>query len=82
MATIRDHGHAEILSDTPLIPDPVSVTMLAAETRPRAERTDPQDPRGRCVCPKRWKYAALAVPGRPRSEGQGDCRSLLQTRMG
>jgi hypothetical protein len=29
MAAIRDHGHAEILSDTPLTPDPVSVTMPA-----------------------------------------------------
>jgi nitroreductase len=33
------------------------------------------------VCAERRKYAAVAVPGRPRSEGQGDCWSLLQTRL-
>jgi hypothetical protein len=31
---------------------------------------------------KRRKHAALAFPGRPRSEGQGSGRGLLQARLG
>ena len=34
------------------------------------------------VCAERRKYAALAVPGNPRSKGQGDGRSLLQACVG
>ena len=32
---------------------------------------------GGCLCPERWKYAALAVPGNPRSEDQAGCRGLI-----
>jgi hypothetical protein len=39
----------------------------AAETRPGAERTGPKDLRGGRVCSERWKHAALALPGNPRS---------------
>jgi len=57
-------------------------SMRRLKPDPVPGRTDPQDPGGRGLCPERRKYAALAVPGNPRSEDQGDCRGLIQASVG
>ena len=41
-----------------------------------------KNPGGWRLCSKRRKYAALAVPGNPRPEGQGDCRGLVLACVG
>src|SRR5260370_14738800 len=54
----------------------------AAEARPGAERTHPKNPRSRCMCAERRKYAAPAVPGNSRTEDPKKRLGLLQTRLG
>jgi hypothetical protein len=34
-----------------------------------------------CLRPERRQHAALAVPGNPRCEDQGDCRGLVQAHL-
>jgi hypothetical protein len=52
-------------------------SMRRLKPDPVTERTGPQDPRSGRLCAERRQYAALAVLGNPRSEGQRDARGLV-----
>jgi hypothetical protein len=57
-------------------------SMRRLKPDPVPERIDPTDPRGGRVCAERRQHAALALLGNPRSEGQRDCRGLVQSAPG
>jgi hypothetical protein len=59
----------------------IRTTRSMRRLKPDPVPTDPKDPRSRGLCPERWKYAALAIPGNPRSKGQRGCRDLVQTSL-
>jgi hypothetical protein len=60
----------------------IKTTRSMRRLKPDPVPNDPKDPGGGCLCAKRRKYAAVAVPGHPRPQDQRDGESLVQARLG